>query len=125
MPTLSIKHGAVKYRVPQAEVEAMLHRLHLEAAGLPAGPEAGQSATAAPAEQPQFTGLLTLAERNARLGVCQTCEHFTELSACGCNPFCRHPGLRTVKASLRPNHWLRAAQCPAGKWPEPPADLGA
>ena len=125
MPTLSIKHGEVKYRVPQEEVEAMLHRLQLEAAGLPAGSEAGQSASAAPAEQPQFTGLLTLAERNARLGVCQTCEHFTELSACGCNPFCGHPGLRNMKASLRPNHWLRSAQCPSGKWPEPPADLGA
>lgn len=125
MPTLSIKHGEVKYRVPQAEVEAMLHRLQLEAAGLPAGSEAGQSATAAPAEQPQFTGLLTLAEHNARLEVCRACEHFTELSACGCNPFCGHPGLRNMKASLRPNHWLRAAQCPSGKWPEPPADLGA
>ena len=83
------------------------------------------ASAAAPAEQPQFTGLLTLAERNARLGVCQTCEHFTELSACGCNPFCRHAGLRAMKASLRPNHWLRAAQCPAGKWPESPAAAGA
>ena len=116
MPTLSIKHGAVKYRVPQAEVEAMLHRLQLEAAGLPAGSETGQPIAAAPAEQPQFTGLLTLAEHNARLEVCQTCEHFTELSACGCNPFCGHAGLKTMKAALRPNHWRREAQCPAGLW---------
>ena len=125
MPTLSIKHGAVKYRVPQAEVEALHRRVQLEAAGLPAGAEAGKPIAAAPAEQPMFTGLLTLAGRNARLEVCKTCEHFTELSACGCNPFCGHQGLRNMKASLRPNHWLRAAQCPSGKWPEPPADLGA
>lgn len=125
MPTLSIKHGAVKYRVPQAEVEALHRRVQLEAAGLPAGSEAGRQIAAAPAEQPLFTGMLTKTERDARLAVCQTCEHFTELSACGCNPFCGHPGLRNMKASLRPNHWLRAAQCPSGKWPEPPADLGA
>lgn len=125
MPTLSIKHGAVRYRVPQAEVEALHRRVQLEAAGLPVEAEAGKPIAAAPAEQPMFTGLLTLAGRNARLEVCKTCEHFTELSACGCNPFCRHPGLKTMKASLRPNHWLRAAQCPAGKWSESPSAAGA
>lgn len=125
MPTLSIKHGEVKYRVPQAEVEALHRRVQLEAAGLPVEAEAGKPIAAAPAEQPMFTGLLTLAGRNARLEVCKTCEHFTELSACGCNPFCRHPGLRTMKASLRPNHWLRAAQCPTGKWSESPSAAGA
>ena len=124
MPTLSIKHSEVKYRVPQAEVEAMLHRLQLEAAGLPAGSETGQPIAAAPAEQPQFTGLLTLAEHNARLEVCQTCEHFTELSACGCNPFCGHEIPRALKYEFRPNHWRREAQCPAGKWPESPAAAG-
>ena len=119
MPTLSIKHGEVKYRVPQAEVEALLRRVQLEAAGI--APDAPAPST----EAPLFPGVLTTAARNVRLAACRACEHFTELSACGCNPFCGHTGLRTVKASLRPNHWLRAAQCPAGKWPEPPAHLGA
>ena len=75
--------------------------------------------------QLEVSDKLTTAARDVRLAACRACEHFTELSACGCNPFCGHPGLRNMKASLRPNHWLRAAQCPSGKWPEPPADLGA
>ena len=123
MPTLSIKHGAVKYRVPQAEVEALLRRVQLEAAGI--APDAPAPAAPASPDVPQFTGVLTTAARDVRLAACRACEHFTELSACGCNPFCRHPELRNMKASLRPNHWLRAAQCPAGKWPESPAAAGA
>ena len=123
MPTLSIKHGAVKYRVPQAEVEALLRRVQLEAAGI--APDAPAPAAPASPDVPQFTGVLTTAARNVRLAACRACEHFTELSACGCNPFCGHAGLKTMKAALRPNHWLREAQCPVGEWPDSPAAAGA
>lgn len=123
MPTLSIKHGEVKYRVPQAEVEALHRRVQLEAAGLPADTATVEAKPAA--EMPLFTGMLTKTERNVRLAACRACEHFTELSACGCNPFCGHEIPRALKYEFRPNHWLRAAQCPAGKWPESPAAAGA
>ena len=69
MPTLSIKHGAVKYRVPQAEVEALHRRVQLEAAGI--APDAPETAAPAAPDVPQFTGVLTTAARDVRLTACR------------------------------------------------------